>query len=336
MHMCQVQRKQKTGFTLVELLVVIAIIGVLVALLLPAVQAAREAARRSQCQNHLKQIGIAGLLNESSLKHFPSGGWGFYWMGDPDQGSGPQQPGGWIYNILPYLEQQAVHDIGVGMSFADKKQALAQQMAIPISIFNCPSRRSASLYPTSNPAINSDVPELVAKADYAGNGGTTLQWGEGPKEQCLETFPDCDWENNGSKFSDKYLALFNGVIGPRSEVRIAQVTDGLSNTPLVAEKYLDSLHYDDGDDGSDSSSMYSGYDKDTIRQFQNFETFASFRPLQDTPGVGEGSHRFGSAHAAGFYAVMCDGSVQLINYDIDPIVYLAFGTRDGGEINAIQ
>src|SRR5687768_6477407 len=85
------------GFTLVELLVVIAIIGILVALLLPAVQAARESARRTQCKNHLKQLSLAFLTHENTYGYFPSGGWGWVWTGDPDLGSGERQPGGWAY-----------------------------------------------------------------------------------------------------------------------------------------------------------------------------------------------------------------------------------------------
>jgi prepilin-type N-terminal cleavage/methylation domain-containing protein len=96
--------KKQHGFTLVELLVVIAIIGILIALLLPAVQAAREAARRSQCINQLKQMGIGALNHESTHGHLPSCGWGSEWLGDPDRGYGKDQPGGWIYNILPYVD----------------------------------------------------------------------------------------------------------------------------------------------------------------------------------------------------------------------------------------
>src|SRR5690242_9991349 len=132
------------AFTLVELLVVIAIIGILVALLLPAVQAAREAARRAECQNHLKQIGIAFLNHENARKILPGAGWSCFYVGDPLWGSGRSQPGGWMYQILPYVEEQALYDLpGDG----DKTNILAQQnkgaftmQQTPVATFNCPSR----------------------------------------------------------------------------------------------------------------------------------------------------------------------------------------------------
>ena len=103
------------GFTLVELLVVITIIGILIALLLPAVQSAREAARRAQCRNNLKQIALACLNHEHVHGFFPTNGWGTLWRGDPDRGFSIKQMGSWIYNALPYLEQPAIHDLGKGL-----------------------------------------------------------------------------------------------------------------------------------------------------------------------------------------------------------------------------
>src|SRR3954464_14496159 len=133
------------GFTLVELLVVIAIIGILVALLLPAIQAAREAARRGQCQNHLKQIGLAFLNYESTHKSFAPGGWGYKWTGDPDMGTGEKQPGGWAFSILNYLEEGNTFAVGQGLPAAQKSAELARQKAQPVAVFYCPSRRPAQL-----------------------------------------------------------------------------------------------------------------------------------------------------------------------------------------------
>ncbi len=176
----EVGRDASTWFTLVELLVVIAIIGVLIALLLPAVQAARESARRTECVSHLKQLALATIMHHDQRKLFPSGGWGWRWTGDPDRGHGKSQPGGWAYQILPYIEQQATYDLGGGPNLAQKKKGSAQRISTPLSIFHCPTRRRAIAYPNvggswvSPPPLVSDPAPVVARSDYAANAGTVV------------------------------------------------------------------------------------------------------------------------------------------------------------------
>jgi prepilin-type N-terminal cleavage/methylation domain-containing protein len=145
-------RRSIRAFTLVELLVVIAIIGVLVALLLPAIQAAREAARRTQCKNQLRQLTISFHHHHDAFKFFPSGGWGWYWVGFPEQGFGKSQSGGWLYSTLPFMEQANLHDLGRGLTGTARREAAKQRVQSPFEGMTCPSRRTANVFAFDNSA----------------------------------------------------------------------------------------------------------------------------------------------------------------------------------------
>src|SRR5262249_50103278 len=133
--------RARSAFTLIELLVVLAILIVLVGLLVPAIQRVREAANRAHCLNHLKQIGLAALHHESAHRHFPGGGWGEIWVGEPARGSGKSNRGGWMSQLLDFWEQQTLRRWGAGLPRDEQLRINAQVVGVPLSVLNCPSRR---------------------------------------------------------------------------------------------------------------------------------------------------------------------------------------------------
>ena len=318
---------RRSAFTLVELLVVIAIIGMLVGLLLPAVQQAREAARQMQCGNNLKNLGLAAMNHESSSKILPSGGWNLEWVGDPDRGFGQKQTGGWFYSLLPFMEQAALFQLPTDGQpdtiTQQQKDGATTMIQTPLAIANCPSRRSASLSFGQNnrTRYNSSLPNQIAKSDYAGccgSGSAFRSTSPTSLANGMTYINNNSWQPTG-----------DGVIYAVSKVSFGEIRDGTSNTYLIGERYLRPNSYfasstSDVDDGDDFG-MYIGHDNDVVRS-----TATNCQPMQDRPNYDNSSSRFGSTHAGAFGITMCDGSVHRISYSIDAETHRDLGIRNDG------
>jgi prepilin-type N-terminal cleavage/methylation domain-containing protein len=296
--------QKRSAFTLVELLVVIAIIGVLVAMLLPAVQAARESARRTQCQNHLKQIGLAFQNHHDTVLTFPSGGtvpWAgvTYIAGTTTPEKAALQGTSWPYQILPYIELTTLHAV-------TNRPTLE---ASPIMGYFCPSRG------------NQRKQDVRMLNDYAAAtpGDSVNSW-------------DQFWY--GETWSVPTGARYKGVVTRSrtvgSPTKMANIKDGTSNTIIVSEKWLHADNYDSGD-WHDDQGWLDGWDPDVIR-------YTAFRPIPDSRGspYGWDGYMFGSAHSAGINAVLADGSVRMISYSIDPAMFNFLGHRADGAVVKIE
>ena len=320
------------------MLVVITIIAILIALLLPAVQAAREAARRTQCKSHLHNIGIALLLFHDAQEAFPTGGWGRAWVPVPGRGVGKPQPGGWAYQVLPYLEEQALF----GTARSDGGIAFVEQSS---PVFNCPSRRGSQPRPAGTRFPYQRMPRpggqltVVARGDYAINSGAShvFRW-PGPY-----TLAEGD---NGSYWDGiTNNAEHTGISHMRRSVALHRITDGTTKTYLLGEKFLAPRHYESGESIGDDDTLFSGFSNDNHRYAASRpqgpigdgeSSVVFYPPLQDANDnlSPPGYTRFGSAHPGGFHMVMCDGSVRVVNYDIEPRAhYLSAHRSDGGSLD---
>lgn len=304
---------KRIGFTLVELLVVIAIIGVLMGLLLPAVQNARESARQMQCGNNLKQMATAAVSHLSLNMCYPSGGFGRGWEGDPDCGAGNTQPGGWTFSLLPFMEQTALWELGADGVMSEKdgvKKANVTRAATPVGIFICPSRRKCKTYPGYSHQYNSNSVSSVCKLDYGGNSAN----GHGSDGYDSRKTYDSQLATESQAASCKGLVFF------RSAVSASDIYDGSSSTYLYGEKYLNVDSYETGKGKGDDHITWTGVDDDSCRVTTKV-------PRQDRKGY-DGSSEFGSAHAGVFGMSMADGSVHRVSYSIDSTVHNYLGQRN--------
>jgi prepilin-type N-terminal cleavage/methylation domain-containing protein/prepilin-type processing-associated H-X9-DG protein len=314
------------GFTLIELLVVIAIIAVLVSLLLPAVQQAREAARRSQCKNNLKQIGLALHNYEGSNRLLPPGYISGPGIGVMDPLSGDWGPGwGWLTVLLPNVEQSPLYN-SLNLNLPCYDPANAVRVQTPLPVYLCPS--------AANPAdtvnvedVNHKTLAVFGRANYVHNVGWNDLW--------------------SAPATQPYDAVANGVIYRDSGIAFASVTDGLSNTVFAGERspnlsdavwpgvVPNSAHYARPPFGSIGSGG-PGTNWDTGGSYVGahsgpsiFESPVVIHPPNSPLGH---TDQMQSRHAGGAHILLGDGSVRFISESVNLGVWSALCSRNGGEV----
>jgi prepilin-type N-terminal cleavage/methylation domain-containing protein/prepilin-type processing-associated H-X9-DG protein len=322
-------RHARSAFTLIELLVVIAIIAVLIALLLPAVQSAREAARRAQCVNNLKQIGLAMANYESSVSCLPMS------MGLDSPGFGYPEPASYsgLSMLLPFMEQTVVFS-SLNYSIVRLDPGNNTAMATAVSSFLCPSDPQQQMLPVGQAGEN-----------YRPNSGNTIDYVWGWSDP---------WGFNTS------LPPFNGPCYPGSKTRMAEITDGTSNTAGWSEMGLGDMSNAIATEKTDQfwTQTYPSLPADAISQCQAFPVSnLSYQGLS-TSGVPwiEGStsamynhvnvpdkrscifppgrimNSANSYHPGGVNVAFCDGSVRFVKDSVALATWRALGSRNGGEV----
>lgn len=300
----------RRGFTLIELLVVIAIIAVLIALLLPAVQQAREAARRAQCLNNLKQIGLALHNYHDTHSAFPPG-----WIGVASDRR-PLVDGlngfSWAVMILPQLEQTNIYNR------FDFKQSLVSTtpaspgmpankdlLATRLPLFECPSDPHPEKWDIQ-PQGGGPVLATLAPANYVGLFGVRQENGS--------DIDDCEGQPAG------FQCRGDGLLFHNSKVTLGMVTDGTSNTIMVGERA--SQVKQNPPFYSTWVGLVPGGEEATTR---------SIGDADHVPNLGIHLEDFSSRHTGGAHFILADGHAKFVSENIDLGVFQAIGTRDRGE-----
>ena len=309
-------RSGRSAFTLVELLVVIAIIGVLIALLLPAVQAARESARLMQCKNNLKQMGLALQNYHDAQGHLPFG-WDYRGFG-------------WSSELLPFIEQQTLYDT-MNFDITGSLDANEEAAATLLSFYRCPTMdQPEAVFGGQANNVDGRVP-----ASYGGCASS-----EATADRTSQAIPGTPGLQDG--MPDEPTSFeHNGLLFGGSEIQFRQVSDGLSKTIAVGERFTDVNFVKDGN-STDFWYIWAPQIRRVFAQFPQAKPHFSGNewtefvattaaPLNSRLIPGASGHyaeiSFGSWHFTGSQFVYADGSVHWLSNDIEEAVYKAMGSR---------
>ena len=305
-------RNKNAAFTLVELLVVIAIIGILIGMLLPAVQSVREAARRIQCANNCRQLGLAALNHESSTMKFPSG-WKIGVDNDP-----LAEPGwGWGAQLLPYIEQGNVGD-QIDFTVAIDDPSHSEIIRTEMSIFLCPSDPADQLL-----NLDSHVEGHDDDDDHDDDGLAIANADDDDDDHDHDEELWVSRNNYSGCFGNIEIEdspLFgNGIMYANSEVTFGLITDGSSNTIMVGERTNEL-----------GTISWVGMVPEVDEPFARVVGITDHTPNHSEMHFDD----FRSHHTGGINATYSDGSTHFISDNIDFQAYQALGSRNGGEVAA--
>lgn len=287
------------GFTLIELLVVIAIIAILVALLLPAVQMAREAARRTQCRNNLKQLGLALHNYHDNVRLFPPSTTSILdfgvWSGTPSD----YHLHSWCTRILPYLDASPLYN-QINFNVSALHTANQASAASQIPAFRCPSYTGETV---SKDTLYTRFYDRYANRNYVALGGTDI---------------------------GKLWQAPDGVICPLGAVNMRDITDGTTNTYLLAETREQNASV--WIDGGVAAVAARRYDAANAPSYAGTELPLNYRPYYAAGGSGiDSDWGPSSQHTGGVHHLVGDGGVRFVSQNISSTLYAALVSRAGSE-----